>query len=144
MMTDNPRQQVFREMLAREAGEGAEAPAVASAAYRLFEHFAQQLTPLVGDAGVAAIYARSLHLAERQVPGLVAVQASDSDDGPFMRARRLLEQQDLVVATDAAVVLIDTICELLASFIGESLTIKLLRAAWPHDFAGDSSEEITG
>ena len=63
------RQRVFRRMLAREAGAGANAPAIAAAARRLSERFAEQLTPLIGDAGVAAILARSLHLAQRNVPG---------------------------------------------------------------------------
>ena len=34
-----------------------------------------------------------------------------------------------------------TVSELLASFIGESLTTRLLREAWPDDFAGDTTEE---
>jgi hypothetical protein len=41
------RQRVFRRMLAREAGTGASAPAIAAAARRLCQHFAQQLTPLI-------------------------------------------------------------------------------------------------
>jgi integrase len=54
MTSDNMRQRAFRRMLAREAGTDADAPAIAAAARRLCERFAEQLAPLIGDAGVAA------------------------------------------------------------------------------------------
>ena len=135
------RQRVFRRMLAREAGTGANAPAIAAAARRLAERFAQQLNPLIGDAGVAAICARSLHLAQRNVSGVAAVPASDHSDGPFALLQRSLEQQESPVATEAAVAMLATTAELLASFIGDSLTTRLLREAWPNDFADETTEE---
>ena len=142
MTSDNMRQQVFRRMLAREAGTGASAPAIAAATRRLCERLAGQLAPLVGDAGVAAICARSLHLTQRNVPGVAAVHASDQSEGPFVLLQRSLEQQEPAAATEAAVALLATVSELLTSFIGEGLTTRLLREAWPDEFAGDTSEEI--
>ena len=136
-------QRVFRRMLAREAGTGANAPAIAAAARRLCERFAEQLTPLIGAAGVAAICARSLHLAQRNVPGLAPVRASAQGDAPFALLQRSLEQQEPAAAIEAAVALLATIGELLASFIGEGLTTRLLREAWPDDFAGDTTEETS-
>ena len=135
------RQRVFRRMLAREAGTGANAPAIAAATRRLCERFAEQLTPLIGDAGVAAICARSLHLAQRKVPGLAPIRASAQGDAPFALLQLSLEQQEPAAATEAAVALLATVSELLALFIGESLTAILLRDAWPDDFAGDITEE---
>lgn len=135
------RQRVFRRMLAREAGTGADAPAVAAAARRLGERFAQQLNPLIGDAGVAAILARSLHLTQRNVPGLATVRAADQNEGPFPLLQRSLEQLEPAAATEASVALLDGVSELLESFIGEGLTTRLLREAWPDDFAGDTTEE---
>ena len=129
-------------MLAREAGTGANAPAIAAAARRLCERFAEQLTPLIGDAGVAAICARTLHLTERNVRGLALVRASAQGDSPFALLQRSLEQQTPAEATEAAVAVLATASELLASFIGEGLTTGLLREAWPDDFAGDTTEEI--
>jgi hypothetical protein len=141
MTSDNLRQRVFRRMLAREAGTGANAPAIAAAARRLCERFAEQLTPLIGDAGVAAICARSLHLTERNVRGLATVRASAQGDAPFALLQLSLEQQEPAAATEAAVAVLAKASELLALFIGESLTTSLLREAWPDDFAGDTSEE---
>jgi hypothetical protein len=141
MTSDDIRARVFRRMLAREAGTGANAPAIAAAGRRLCERFAEQLTPLIGDAGVAAICARSLHLTERHVRVLASVPASARGDSPFARLQLSLEQHEPAAATDAAVAVLATASGLLASFIGEGLTTSLLREAWPDDFAGDTTEE---
>jgi hypothetical protein len=141
MTSDNMRQRVFRRVLAREAGTGANAPAIAAAARRVCERFAEQLTPLIGDAGVAAICARSLHLARRNVRGLAPVRPTAPGEAPFALLQLSLEKQEPAVATEAAVALLATVSELLASFIGEGLTTRLLREAWPDDFAGDTTEE---
>lgn len=141
MTSNNIRQQVFRRMLAREAGTGANAPAIAAVARRLCERFAEQLTPLIGEAGVAAICARSLHLTQRNVPGLAPVRASVQGDAPLALLERSLEQLEPAAATEAAVALLATVSELLASFIGEGLTTHLLREACPDDFASDITEE---
>jgi hypothetical protein len=141
MTSDNIRQRVFRRMLAREAGTGADVPAIAAAARRACERFAEHLTPLIGDAGMAAICARSLHLTERNVGGLASVRASAQGDSRFALLQRFLEQQESAAATEAAVAVLATSSELLASFIGEGLTTSLLREMWPEDFAGDTTEE---
>jgi hypothetical protein len=141
MTTDNLWQRVFRRMLVREAGTRADASAIAAAARRLHERLAQQLVPLIGDAGVAAICARSLHLVQRRFPGLAPDRAADQGEGPFTRVQLSLEHQESTVAIEAAVAVLTTVGELLASFIGESLTTRLLREAWPDDFAGDTTEE---
>jgi hypothetical protein len=107
----------------------------------LCERFAEQLTPLIGDAGVAAICARSLHLTQRNVRGFAPVRASAQGDAPFALLQVSLEQQEPAAATEAAVALLVTVGEMLASFIGEGLTTRLLREAWPGDFAGDTTEE---
>ena len=120
---------------------GANAPAIAAAARRLCERFAEQLTPLIGDAGVAAICARSLHLTERYIPGLAPIRASDQQTAPCTHLQLSLEQQEPAVATEAAIAVLATAGELLALFIGESLTTRLLCEAWPDDFAGDTTEE---
>ena len=135
------RERAFRRMLARDAGAGANASAIAAAVRRLCERFAEQLAPLIGDAGVAAVYTRSLDLRQRNIPGLGPVRASAQGDAPFAVLQRSLEQLEPGAATDAAVDLLATVSELLTSFIGEGLPSRLLREAWPDDFARDIVEE---
>ena len=142
MTTGNTRERAFQRLLAREAGTDADARTIAAAARRLCERFAKQLSPLIGDAGVAAICARSLHLTQQQFPSVAPLRSSE-DDAPFTRVQASLERQAPVVDTKSAVAVLTTACELLASFIGESLTTRLLREAWPDDFDSDHSKETT-
>ena len=107
----------------------------------LSEHFARLLTPLIGDAGVAAILARCLYLAQRHASDLAPVRASNRHEGAFAPQQRFLEQLEPAAALEAAVALLTAVSELLVSFIGEGLTTQLLREAWPDDFADDSTEE---
>jgi hypothetical protein len=142
MTTGSTRERVFQRLLAREAGTDADARTIAAAARRLCERFASELSPLIGDAGVAAICERSLHLTQQQFPSVVLLHSSE-DDAPFARLQASLERQEPVVATKAAVAVLTTAGELLASFIGEGLTTRLLREAWPGDFESDHSKETT-
>jgi hypothetical protein len=73
------------------------------------------------------------------VPG----RASDQRDPPFALLQLSLEQQEPAAATETAVAVLAMASELLASFIGESLTARLLSEAWPDDFAADTTEETT-
>jgi len=141
MAIDDIRHFVFRRMLAREAGNVAESSAVAEATGRLCEHLARQLIPLIGDAGITALCDRALYLAQRQVPGLASPPLSEPDGTAFTRARQFIEHQEPALVAEAAVALLTTVTELLASFIGESLTTRLLREAWPDDFNGDTTVE---
>jgi hypothetical protein len=142
-MTSDDARRVFRRILTREAGTGADASATAAATSRVCERFTHQLTPLIGDAGVTAICARSLHLAQRQFPELASVRPLDQGAGPLALLQSFLEQQEPAAATEVAVAVLATASELLASFIGESLTTRLLCEAWPDDFAADTTEETT-
>jgi hypothetical protein len=142
-MLRDTREAVFRRMLAREAGTNADTPHIAVAARRLSEELARELTPLIGDLGVASIYARSLHLAQRQCPGFVPVSASEQDEGPISRTQDVIKHQQSAVASEFAVVALTTTVQLLASFIGEGLIASLLRRTWPGDFAGTTEDNPT-
>jgi hypothetical protein len=142
MPPESPCESIFRRILAREAGPHADASTVAAAARRLCEQFARELTPLIGALGVGAIYARSLHLAQRRFPGLMPVSPAEQDD-PISRAQHFIAHQEVNVVIALAGAMLASVVELLTSFIGEGLTAGLLRKAWPDDFAGSSTEDFT-
>ena len=143
MTTSLSREAAFELLLARQAGTAADAAAVAAAARRLCEEFAQHLTPLIGDGGVAAICGRSLQLAERRFPGLAPARASGQHGDPFTHVQHFLEHQDPVVAIRAAVTVLGVACEVLATFIGEKLTRLLLHETWPDEFDRITPEPTT-
>ncbi len=134
------RQRAFRRLLEREAGTDADAPAIAAATRRMGDRFTQQLTPLIGDAGVAAICDRAIHLTRRQVPELAPLEGPGTGEPPFARLQVSLAQVTPTTGSAAAVAVLATASTLLASFIGEGLTTSLLREAWPDDFTGDTPE----
>lgn len=126
----------FRQLLAREVGAARDASAITAAACRLCDRMGRELAPVIGDAGMAAIYDRAVHLALRQFSE-IAPGGFDRHDPVSAKLRRTLAHQDPHVATEAAIVVLVTIAELLASFIGTSLTIRLLHVCWPDEFAID-------
>jgi len=143
MTRDNIWQPVFRRILAKEAGGGADGPVVAAAARRVCERFTEHLTALIGEDGVAAICARSLDLSKRTAHALAHVPATHHGSSLPAILQQALEQHEAAVATEGAVTVLATASELMASLIGEELTRRLLRQAWPEDLADDTTEERT-
>lgn len=139
-MSRTSRTAEFSQLLTLQTGPGADATVIAAAAQRLCEQLAQHVTPLIGGLGVAAIYGRSLHLTQRQFPALATIPASGDLGGLFADGRRSLEHQEPAVAAAAAVAVLVTFTDVLASLIGENLTTRLVRETWP-DFSFDNSSE---
>ena len=132
---------VFRSILACDAGDGAAPADIAAVASGAGERLARHLTPLIGQSGFATVYARGLELAQRQCPQLKSVGAAEPSEGAFDPLERFLTHQPPAVASEAAVALFSTIAELLASLIGEQLTLGVLHEAWPGHFANSPKRD---
>ena len=133
--------QAIQRVLAREAGSDADAKALAAAALRVYATLAGQLALLIGDGGVRALTARSLHLVQRDFPWLAEAHGPGPSEGPLAQVRFLLERQEPAVARQAASAVLATLGGLLATLIGEALTMRVLRAAWPSAFPGETQQE---
>lgn len=131
------RQEILR-MLMRQAGPGADAGAVATALRRSFDQLAHVLTPLIGRLGVDALIARAVHLVQRESAWLEVTVDGESADGPLHRISRSLESEEPAVGIEAATAVLATFTGLLVTMIGEPLTARLLRQAWPDDFLADA------
>ena len=138
---DATLRQLALKVLAQHAGSGTGAEALAAAARRAYDDLARVSAPLIGQVGVEALTGRAVHLAQREYPWLVHTRAPAQAEGPFAQVIFCLEQQDPAVATEAAGAVFATLTGLLVTFIGEPLTARLLRQAWPDAFAGASTEE---
>ena len=112
-----------------------------AAVRRAYDDLARVSVPLIGQVGVDALTGRALHLAQRAHPWLVHTRAPEQWKGPFDQIIFCLEQQDPAVATEAAGAVFVTLTGLLVSFIGEPLTVGLLRQAWPDAFDDARTEE---
>jgi hypothetical protein len=131
--------QVAQSVLTRRAS-GANPAAIAAAARRAYDDLAGVLVPLIGQVGVDALTARTLHLVQEEYPW---AQRGDPEQGggPLTQVRLWLERQDPSLAVDAAAAMLATFAGLLATFIGEPMTRRLLRKAWPDGFSDTRSEE---
>ena len=139
---ENPAlQQLALKVLAQRAGSAAGASALAAAAQRAYDNLAQVAAPLIGQVGVDALTGRTLYLAQRKYPWLVHTREPEQWKGPFAQIVFCLERQDPAVATEAAGAVLTILTGLLVTFIGEPLTTRLLRKAWPDAFSDASIEE---
>ena len=133
--------QLALKVLAQRAGSAADAGALAAAAQRAYDDLALVSAPLIGQVGVDALTGRALHLVQRQYPWLVSTREPEQAEGPFAQVIFCLERQDPAIATEAAGAVFATFTGLLVTFIGEPLTTRLLRKAWPDAFSDASTEE---
>jgi len=112
--------------LERLAAEDADAGSVADAARAAWLQIAAALSPIIGRQGVAALYRRSLHLAQAHNPALAAAQDDTAGAADFSALRAALAGQTSGSAVAANNALLDTFHELLSRLIGASLTERLL------------------
>jgi hypothetical protein len=139
---ENPAlRQLALKALTQRAGSAAGAAALAAAAQRAYDDLAQVSAPLIGQVGVDALTGRTLYLAQRKYPWLVHTREPEQWKGPFAQIVFCLERQDPAVATEAAGAVLTILTGLLVTFIGEPLTARLLRKAWPDAFSDASIEE---
>jgi hypothetical protein len=95
---------------------------------RVFEKLRISLARFAGPDGFASLLRRALVLARAEVPALQSVEAKA--DGSIEGFERVAAQVGDGGA-DAAVAIIAHLLGLLVTFVGESLTLRLVRDAWP-------------
>jgi hypothetical protein len=111
--------------------------AVGLVSAQLWRELAQQLGAIVGESGFWSLYLRSLHLCGALMPWLA--QALPDAALPLAQALHFealghtLATQEPTEARHGSVALLATFIDLLASLIGERLTIQILHSAWGDD-----------
>ncbi|WP_020470471.1 hypothetical protein [Zavarzinella formosa] len=120
-------QHLARQLLAAEAVGPAVAEAVGVAAARTCERLRVPLTKLAGAAGFRSLMARALALAIVESPALAIVQVKA--DGSLDGLQHLKDHQD---GGQAGFVVVAQLLGLLVTFIGEPLTLGIVRDAWPN------------
>jgi hypothetical protein len=122
---------------------GSKPPAAFSVCDKLRPH----LATLVGNAGYQALLSRALALAGTEVPWLRGLKVKA--DGSFEGLEELhakLAPQEFIKGRS---VLLAQLLGLLVAFVGENLTLRLVREIWPKvplddlDFGGEGKNEKT-
>ena len=106
---------------------------VADTAIDLWEQMAAQVISIIGQEGFDSLYMRSVSLTRSTYPWFSAVLPRSKIDQRFTDLKISFEGQTPEQASIANSQLLITFTDILASLIGEQLTIRLLRLAWGED-----------
>ena len=138
-MTTPPKMRdLARRLLAYEAVAGKTSGLEEAATLRVYEKLRQSLGEFVGVTGFQSLAFRALTQAKSEAPGLwavrLAVDGSLQGLGEFQPQPGEFEPQlgsGKDQASEGGVALIARLLGLLLIFLGEALTLNLLRNAWP-------------
>jgi hypothetical protein len=118
-------------LLEAEMGDAREPEALLDAAERVCQKLCRRLTRLITVIGYQALLARALHLAKGEFPLLDEVRAGATDDACFDGLRAKTKGVDPVMLRAALTTVLASVIGLLTTFIGEDLTLRLVRDVWP-------------
>jgi hypothetical protein len=122
----NPQIRDFAERLfANEAASDAPSENGVPVAFRVCEKLRRPLTTLAGAAGFHSLLLRAYTLANREAPGLGALRVRA--DGSLEDIEPNVKNRD----AEGGTLLVAHLIELLFSFIGETLTLRLMHDVWP-------------
>ena len=121
------------QLLSLEAESNSDA-AHAHEAVRVCEKLRVSLTRFAGPEGFASLLRRSLALARADTPSLDAVTIKPDGSLEGLEALVSSSQEG---GPEAVVGIISHLLGLLVTFIGEPLTLRLVREAWPDASFGE-------
>jgi hypothetical protein len=106
---------------------------------RIYEKLRQGLGEFAGVAGFQSLASRALALARSEVPSLGTTRITG--DGSLQGLGKLDHQIDVDKdrAGEGEIILISSLLGLLLIFLGEAVTLSLLKVKWPNDLFDDHS-----
>jgi hypothetical protein len=118
-------------LLAKEIGVEADSADLSVAAERVCQKLSRPLSRSISSAGFQAILSRALHLARAEFPFLEGVRAGRGADAGFEGLIEHVHDVEPGVAVEGLVAVLGTLLDLLIRFIGEVLTLRMVREVWP-------------
>ena len=118
-----------RRLIDYETGANKSSGIKTPAAFLVCEKLRPQLAMLAGSGGFHALLSRAFALANPEVPWLRTVHLKT--DGSLEGLEELQAHLDRDELFDGGVVLVAQLLGLLVAFIGENLTLRLIREVWP-------------
>jgi len=130
MSRATPQMRDFAErLIAYQTRENKSSETKTPAAFHVFEKLRPHLAAVMGYTGFRALLSRALALANAEVPWLRAVLVKS--DGSLEGLDELEAQVDPEGIFEGRVVLLARLLGLLVAFVGENLTLWLVREVWP-------------
>ena len=137
--------ELARRLLIYESEAGRSSEPEASPTLRVYEKLRQSLSAFAGIAGFQSLASRALALARSDFPDLNEVRVTE--DGTLYGLGEIERRIDVDKAarakqpSEASIILIARLLGLLLIFLGETLTLSLLRAKWPEAALNDRNFE---
>ncbi len=131
MMISSEMRDWALHLLAYEATAGATSDQTESVTLRVYEKLRRRLIALAGAAGFQTLAKRALVLARLEVPGLDEVRVTADGSLQGLGEFDLQIGVDRKQADEAGAILIAGLLALLLIFLGEALTLNLVREVWP-------------
>jgi hypothetical protein len=129
--------------VAQLAERGLASGHVAASASSTWMEISSALTPVLGPLGVAALYRRSLHLAQERFSWLALNGDRALVPVSFDELHSALENQAPAAAAAANAALLQAFFDLLIRLVGVSLTDRLLRPVWDNPSDGSAAQDTT-
>jgi hypothetical protein len=133
----------FQSSMARLAANGADSRLIADTAVATWRAVHAELSPIIGQRGVAALFKRSVSLTVPAYDWLDAVRDGTVQPGDFTILHAAMSQQSTSNGVAANGALLQKFVDLLTKLIGESLTARLLRPVWDIYSSDGTVQEIT-
>ncbi|HVB39316.1 MAG TPA: hypothetical protein VNE83_00325 [Terriglobales bacterium] len=128
-------------LLTYEAAVGKIAEPSESATLRVYEKLRQGLIEFAGVSGFQSLASRALTIARTEAPSLSAARVAA--DGTLQGLGEFEHTMDIDTdqAGEVGIILIARLLCLLRIFLGEPLTLCLLRVTWPREALEDCNSE---
>jgi len=120
-----------RWLLTSQTGEGGRLLETPEAAERVLRLLSRRLADLITTTGSEALLSRAVHVAAPNYPFLQRVAGVRSDEALAVRLRESASGVDPGQVPAGFLAVLGTLMALLTAFIGEDLTLRLLRDVWP-------------
>ena len=133
---DLPRHQIIKNLILPLTGN------VADEAISLWERLATNLIYIIGDDGFNSLYARSIYLNQPKFYWLDGSLQPSKINLRFTALKIGLQGQTPAQASEANILLLITFTNILASLIGEQLTMSILGVAWGVDISNTTGKEF--
>jgi hypothetical protein len=128
--TSSSMRKLARRLLAIEAARPSVGDARVHEAVRVCDKLRISLTRFAGADGFASLLRRSLALARAEVPSLNRISVNPDCS---MEGLETLAAEDTAGGVEAGLEITAHLLGLLVTFVGEPLTLRLVREAWPDE-----------
>jgi hypothetical protein len=141
MTTPTEMRDLAQRLLTYEANAGALPEPVGFSTLRVYEKLRHCIGEFAGSAGFQSLANRALTLARPEVPSLRAVHVAADGNLQGISAIELPTDIERERVSDGGVILISQLLELLLTFLGQALTMNLIRNVWPDAVLDDCNSE---